>query len=99
MLKRYFLIIGIFSGMLFIVSCAGRTPYSEDSATNGNWGRSHQTAIYNQMLNPDAAQNLDPVLGLDGSAAQNNVEKYKESFKKTGPQEPVSILNESIEMR
>jgi hypothetical protein len=92
MLKKYFLIIGIFSGMLFIVSCAGRTPYSEDSATNRNWGRSHQTAIYNQMVNPDAAQNLDPVLDLDGSAAQSNVEKYKESFKKAEPKEIVNIL-------
>ncbi|MEJ2098671.1 MAG: hypothetical protein P8X68_01685 [Desulfobacterales bacterium] len=92
MLKRYFLIIGIFSGMLFIVSCAGRTPYSEDSATNRNWGRSHQTAIYNQMLNPDAVQNLNPVLGLDGSAAENNVEKYKESFKEAEPKEIVNVL-------
>lgn len=92
MLKKYFLIIGIFSGMLFIVSCAGRTPYSEDSATNRNWGRSHQTAIYNQMLNPDAAQNLDPVSELDGSASQNNVGKYKESFKQTEPKEIVNIL-------
>lgn len=92
MLKKYFLIIGIFSAMLFISSCTGRTLYSEDSATNLNWGRSHQTAIYNQMLNPDAAQNLDPVSGLDGSAAQNNVGKYKESFKEAGPKEIVNIL-------
>jgi hypothetical protein len=92
MFKRHFLILGIFSGMLFISSCAGRTPYSEDSLTNRNWGRSHETAIYNQMLNPDAAKNLEPVSGLDGSAAQNNVGKYKESFKQTEPKEIVNIL-------
>jgi len=84
--------MGIFSGMLFISGCAGTTPYSEDSLTNRNWGRPYETAIYNQMLNPDAAKNLDPVLGLDGSAAQNNVEKYKESFKESGPKEIVNIL-------
>jgi hypothetical protein len=92
MLKRHFLIIGIFSGMLFISSCAGTTPYSEDSLTNRNWGKSKETTIYNQMLNPDAAENLDPVSGLDGSAAGANVEKYKESFKETEPQEIVNIL-------
>jgi hypothetical protein len=92
MLKRYFLIIGIFIGLLFISSCSGTTPNSEDSMTNRNWGRSHGTAIYNQMLNPDAAKNLDPVSGLDGNAADNNVEKYQESFKETGPQEIVNIL-------
>ena len=92
MFKRHFLIIGIFSGMLFIASCAGTTPYSEDSLTNRNWGISKETAIYNQMLNPDAAQNLDPVSGLDGSASTNNVEKYKNSFKEAGPKEIVNIL-------
>lgn len=92
MFKRHFLIMGIFCGMLFIASCAGRTPYSEDSLTNRNWGISKETAIYNQMLNPDSAQNLDPVSGLDGSASANNVEKYKESFKETEPQEIVNIL-------
>jgi hypothetical protein len=92
MLKRHFLIIGIFAGLLFIASCSGTTPYSKDSMTNRNWGISHGTAIYNQMLNPDAAINLDPVSGLDGTAADNNVKKYQDSFKETGPQEVVNIL-------
>ena len=92
MLKRHFLIIGIFSGMLFITSCAGTTPYSEDSLTNRNWGKSKETAIYNQMLNPVAAENLDPVSGLDGSASANNVEKYKNSFKEAEQKEIVNIL-------
>ena len=92
MLKRHFLITGIFSGMLFISSCIGTTPYSEDSLTNRNWGRSKETAVYNQMLNPDAAENLDPVLGLDGSASENNVEKYQNSFKESEPKEIVNIL-------
>ena len=80
MLKRHFLIIGIFTGLLFISSCSGTTPYSKDSMTDRNWGRSHGTAIYNQMMNPDADKNLDPVLGIDGSAAEYNVEKYKDMY-------------------
>ncbi len=92
MFKRHFLIMGIFCGMLFFFNCAGTTPYSEDSLTNRNWGRSQETAIYNQMLNPDATKNLDPVSELDGSAAEASVEKYKESFKETEPQEIVNIL-------
>jgi hypothetical protein len=92
MLKRHFLIIGIFTGLLFIASCGGTTPYSQDSTIDRNWGRSHGTAIYNQMLNPDAAKNLDPVSGLDGVAAEHNVKKYQDSFKETRPQEVVNIL-------
>jgi hypothetical protein len=92
MFKRYFLIIGVFTGLLFISSCVGTTPYTEDSMTDRNWGRSQETAIYNQMLNPDAGKSLDPVLGLDGSAAENNVDKYKQSFQKEEPREIVNIL-------
>jgi hypothetical protein len=44
------------------------------------------------MLNPDAAKNLDPVEGLDGIAADNNVKKYQDSFKEQEPQEVVNIL-------
>jgi hypothetical protein len=92
MLKRHFWIIGIFTALLLILGCSGTTPNSEDSMTNRNWGRSHGTATYNQMLNPDAAKNLDPVEGLDGIAADNNVKKYQDSFKETKPQEVVNIL-------
>jgi hypothetical protein len=92
MLRRHFWIIGIFTGLLLISSCSGTTPNSEDSMTNRNWGRSYGTAIYNQMLNPDAVKNLDPVEGLDGIAADNNVKKYEESFKQSEPQEVVNIL-------
>jgi hypothetical protein len=31
-------------------------------------------------------------LGLDGSAAENNVDKYKQSFQKEEPREIVNIL-------
>jgi hypothetical protein len=92
MLRRNFLIIGVFTGLLFISNCVGTTPYTEDSMTNRNWGRHHGTAIYNQMLNPDAGKNLDPVFGLDGSAAEYNVDKYKESFQTEEPREIVNIL-------
>ena len=92
MLKRYFLIIGILTGMLFISSCSGTTPYSKDSMVDRKWGISHGTVNYNQMLNPDAAKNPDPVLGLYGPAAAYNMEKYQDSFKETGPQEVVNIL-------
>jgi hypothetical protein len=60
--------------------------------TNRYWGRSHGSIAYNQMMNPDAHKNLDPVIGLDGSAAEYNVDKYKQSFKTDEPREIVNIL-------
>lgn len=46
-----------------------------------NWGRSVETARYNQTLNPDAGQNLEPVEGLDGPGAENALKAYHQSFK------------------
>ena len=92
MLRKYLLIFGIVTGLIFVSSCTGTTPYHKESLLNRNWGRSYEAAIYNQMVNPDAGKNLEPVLNLDGVAADYNVDKYENSFKETGPKEAVNIL-------
>ncbi|MGD8765803.1 MAG: hypothetical protein PVG87_26080 [Desulfobacteraceae bacterium] len=92
MFKKYFLIVEIVIGLLFVSSCSETTPYQKNSLLNRNWGRSYEAAIYNQMVNPDAGKNLEPVLNLDGAAADYNVNKYKNSFKETEQKEVVNIL-------
>ena len=92
MLKRHLLIIGIFAGLL-VISCGTRTTlFKWESTLEKNWGRSYETAKYNQILSPDAGKNIDPVLGLDGQASDYNVGKYKDSFKETETAEVVNIL-------
>jgi hypothetical protein len=44
-----------------------------------NWGRAVEVARESQALNPDASQNLDPVTGLDGQAAENDIVKYRKA--------------------
>ena len=69
-----------------ILGCAGNLPVGKRAEIlDMNWGKSLETAKNNQILNPDAGENLDPVLGLDGKAAEYGVNKYKESFKKDVP--------------
>jgi len=46
-----------------------------------NWGRSYETARFNQIINPDAPENTDPITGLQGKAAMNNLDQYQDSFK------------------
>ncbi len=92
MLKSYFLVIGIITGLLFVSSCSETTQLQSESLLDRNWGRSYETAIYNQVGNPDADKNLDPVIGLDGTAAEYNVDKHRESFKETEQKEIVNIL-------
>ncbi len=51
-------------------------------ALEGDYGKSYNMAKYNQILNPGASKNLEPVTGLNGEAAEANMDKYIESFSK-----------------
>ena len=89
MLKRSLIIFGIIAAVSFISACSGT-----DTLSQRNWGKSYETAAYNQMLNPDADETLKPVDSLDGQAAKNVHKKYRESFKtKAEKAPPVSLIN------
>jgi len=48
-----------------------------------NYGTSYQLQKHSQTLNPQAEKNKKPVVGLNGKAAQNAVEKYQKGFEKS----------------
>lgn len=43
-----------------------------------NWGSSFESIKNNQTANPDASKNLEPVVGLDGTAAEKAMEGYQQ---------------------
>lgn len=92
MLTRSLILIAIISILAVMPSCSGTTPASEQSLLERNWGRSLETIRYMQMVDPEAGKNLDPVVGLDGNASDNNVDKYQKSFKETEQKESTTIL-------
>ena len=76
--------------LALFAGCSSSGPVYEETLLDKNWGRSVETAKYNQILNPDAEKNLTPVEGLSGKAAGNSVEKYENSFKKETKHESTS---------
>lgn len=78
--------------MAVVLSCSGTTPAADQSLLKRNWGRSFESMRYMQMVDPEAGKNLDPVLGLDGNAADHNIKKYQKSFKATEQTESTTIL-------
>ena len=62
------------------LGCAGK-PVQRESMLDKHWGSSFESAKYNQILNPDAGKNLDPVVGLEGPTAQQTMERYQENLK------------------
>jgi hypothetical protein len=49
---------------------------TEESLLNKNWGRSYETAKYNQTLDPEAGKNTKPVEGLQGPVGERIMEGY-----------------------
>jgi len=84
------LILGMFSITLW--GCAGNLPESKRIQNlEMNWGKSFESAKKNQILNPDAGKSLEPVVGVNGEAAEHGVNKYKESFKKEAEKTDIKV--------
>jgi type IV pilus biogenesis protein CpaD/CtpE len=56
-----------------------RRTYQRES----NMGAAYEAAKSNQILNPEAGKEPQPVQGLDGEAAEAVMDAYRESFKRT----------------
>ena len=85
---RNLMFSGLIAIMFAVLSCSGMP----ETLLDKNWGRSYESMLYMQMLDPDAGKNLKPVLGLDGNAASYNVDKYRETFKEKEQKEIVNVL-------
>ena len=72
MLSRPSIIIVFSIVLLFFAGCAYNT-------LETNWGSSFEAAKTNQIANPEASENLDPVVGLDGQLAEQNMESYRQA--------------------
>src|SRR5512139_232096 len=59
-----------------LTGCSGGTgkTFQPETALDRNWGRSYESAKYNQIANPNAGKSLKPVEGLDGQPAANVVD-------------------------
>ena len=75
MRNRAWILMGIIPLLGMLAGCSGMSRVEMD------YGNSIQTAKMNQILNPQAGKNLEPVTGLDGKAAKATVEKYQKSFE------------------
>ena len=85
MQKRTFFLIGSVAMFLIFAGCAGPSRLEID------YGTSHKLSKFNQILDPEAEKNLEPVMGFDGNAARRVIEKYEKDFEKPSPP-PTFIL-------
>ena len=80
MIIRKIMILTAVAALIAVLGCTTPAGQNQGTLLEKNWGRSFETAKYNQILNPEAGKNLDPVEGLDGEAAEANTAKYRQGF-------------------
>lgn len=67
--------------LLLAAGCVQRAPYLESQM-----GQSLSLIKAQQILNPEAVRNDDPVVGMDSKAAKSAYDQYQKSFKTLEPQ-------------
>jgi hypothetical protein len=85
--------------MAFVLSMAlaaagcSRLPVNQETMLDRNWGRSYEAQKFNQIADPYAWQNTEPVVGVDGKIGERNVRIYQEGTKKepAAPQRAVIV--------
>lgn len=82
MFNRCLTLIVLIVALVMLPSCGGKPLVQKDTMLDKNWGRSYESAKYNQMLNPEAGKNLEPVVCTDGQTAERTVEKYRKGESK-----------------
>lgn len=77
--------IALLLGLIALGGCADNMPYY-----NSKFGEAQTAATAQQIINPDASKNQDPVNGLDGEAAASTIDRYHKSFE--NPPAPVNVF-------
>lgn len=66
---------------LMTTGCVQRAPFLESQM-----GQSMSMIKAQQLVNPQASNNTDPVAGMDAKAAQSAYDRYEQSFRAQAPQ-------------
>ena len=85
MVTKHFLFIGFLILLFISLGCAGPSRLEMD------FGTSSKLMKVNQTWNPEAEENIEPVSGFDGKAAQANIERYRKDFEKAVPLIPSTL--------
>ena len=89
-MNRHFIMMLLLAFSLLSIGCAGlnqeKVTLSPPSRLEMDYGTSFNLMKFNQIANPEAEKNLEPVIGFDGQAAKATLDKYRKDFEK--PAEP-----------
>jgi hypothetical protein len=85
-------ILAVIAVGLTIGACAPTT-------ISPNWGTAYQSMRANQVLNPTAGEQLDPVEGQDGRVNATAMEAYRKNFEKPDAEFDRSIVTSGVQTK
>lgn len=71
----------VFLSLCGLIMVSG-TGCSHPTTLGANTGVAYNMARDNQMLNPEAGENLEPVAGMEGNISKTAMELYRRGFEK-----------------
>ena len=83
----YSAVLALVIAVAFLGGCG-----TQMSRLEMDYGTSHKLAKFNQVLDPAAEKNLEPVYGLNGQVAEKVIEKYRKGFDRP-TQAPTYMIN------
>lgn len=85
----------VLTGLMVIVVIIGLTGcVSKMTRLEEDYGNSFKLSKSNQILNPEAAKNLEPVYGIDGPTAEIIMDKYRGEFEKRETSAPSYLIGD-----
>lgn len=79
-------VAGCVAALTLLAGCASTTPDYD-----ARFGESVRQIRQAQVLHPNAGQQPDQALGMDGNAAREALQRYRNSFKEPPP--AVNVIN------
>jgi hypothetical protein len=89
--NKPFIIINLIAALWIFSGCTTATPVMDRT-----WGDSYEAQKFNQIMNPESKENLEPVTGLNGRVAAGSLKTYEEQAIKGAEErekEPVRTLS------
>jgi len=101
-MKRLCIMMLLIAFSLLSIGCTGpnQNTVTLDPPTRleMDYGTSFNLMKFNQIANPEAEKNLEPVTGFDGQAAKATLDKYRKDFEKPAAA-PAYTLSIGTEMK
>jgi len=89
----------IMNGILAVMTVGLVVGACAPTTISPNWGTAYQNMRANQVLNPTAGEQLDPVEGQDGKVNAIAMEAYRKDFEKPEARFDKSVVSSGVQTR